>query len=38
MSTPDSTPVDTTVPLEPIGYDSQGSPLYSWQLNNEQQA
>jgi hypothetical protein len=38
MGTPGGTPGHTPVALEPIGYDSQGSPLYSWQLNDEPQA
>lgn len=29
------TRTNTRTPLEPIGYDSEGAPLYAWQLDDE---
>ncbi len=30
------TRTNTRTSLEPIGYDSEGAPLYAWQLDDEQ--
>jgi hypothetical protein len=30
------TRTNTRISLEPIGYDSDGAPLYAWQLNTQQ--
>jgi hypothetical protein len=30
------TRTNTRTSIEPIGYDSQGAPLYAWQLEDEQ--